>query len=787
MSRLPRLTCLLALLLPLAACQAAVDEDELLPVEEAFAVSAQVDPAGVLRLTWTIAPGYYLYRHRLGVEAEDDGVVAGALETPPGTAYTDEFFGDVETYRGELRASAPLSWPAGLAGTTVQVRFQGCADVGVCYPPHRQAVALQLPARAEPAPLALAAQPLTGGRPPGLPAVAPPAPIPGLPGSAPGSAFEPLQEPLPGGREPPLPQEQAFVVEAIALDATRLLARFTMPPGYYLYRPATRLRVDAGDALLGQPQWPAATAHEDEHFGQVQVFFGQVEVPLAIAPERAGTATTVTLAVDLQGCQLDGICYPPMQRSLVVDLPPASPEAIAAARTAIAAEPPPPPALGEPATTVGNAMPATADDGSLLTRGGWLTLAGFLLAGLLLAFTPCVLPMVPILSGLIAGAGTVTTRRAFTLSLVYVLANAVVFTIAGVIAGLAGQNLQALFQKPWILISFAALFVALAFSMFGYYELQLPARWQNRLASASNRGAGGSLAGVALMGMLSALIVGPCVAPPLAAAVAYIGQTGDPVLGGAALFALAMGMGLPLLVVGTGAGRWLPRAGAWMDTVKALFGVAFLFLAWWMLERILPPAWTLALLGALLVGCGVFGGALTLLPADAGRARRLGQALGVIALVLGAAQLIGAMAGGNDWLRPLAGLRGGAAQVAPVQFEKVVGEAGLDAALARAAADDRLVLFDFYADWCVECKRMERYTFTDEAVRAALGDVVLLKVDVTDQTADDVALQRRFGIIGPPATLFFRDAAELRPFRLVGFEAAPAFARRIGQAGQARP
>jgi thiol:disulfide interchange protein DsbD len=796
---------LLALLIaPFASLQAAVDEDELLPVEEAFALSAQAGADGRLQLQWRIAEGYYLYRHRLAAAATDDGVELGPLQLPAGTAYTDEFFGDVETYRGTLDAGATLTWPAGVDEAAVEVRFQGCADVGVCYPPHKQLLAVALPAMAAAgagvASLAgMASIPAQAQAP-----VAADNPLARALGAAPA----PLQDAAPDAREPPLPEDQAFVFEAIALDPTTVLARFTMPPGYYLYRDQTAFALAPGEAVMASPDWPAATAHQDEHFGEVAVFFDQVEVPITVAAADAGVATGTALNVSFQGCQLDGICYPPMTRRVELLLPAASADQLAVARAAVAAAPYVAPVLTEPrsarpagsddpgpdapapaAAAVG--APAGADPGApadglagLVGGGGWLTLGGFFLAGLLLAFTPCVLPMVPILSGLIAGAGTISTRRAFVLSLVYVLATAVVFTGAGVVAGLAGQNLQALFQKPWILISFASLFVLLAFSMFGFYELQLPASWQTRLAQVSNRQHGGSLPGVAVMGMLSALIVGPCVAPPLAAAVTYIGQTGDPVLGGAALFALAMGMGTPLLVIGTGAGRWLPRAGAWMDTVKAVFGVAFLFLAWWMLERVLPPALTLAVLGALLIGCGVYLGALHRLPETASGWRKLWQAAGLVLLVLGGAQLVGALAGSDDYLRPLArvGAAAGPQAPAPAAFRMVKTGAELDAALDQAAASGQTALFDFYADWCVECKRMERYTFPEAPVQQALDNVLMLKVDVTDQTDGDVGLQQRFGIIGPPATLFFRETNERRPLRLIGFEDAEGFAQRIERA-----
>jgi thiol:disulfide interchange protein DsbD len=388
--------------------------------------------------------------------------------------------------------------------------------------------------------------------------------------------------------------------------------------------------------------------------------------------------------------------------------------------------------------------------------------------------------MIPILSGIIAGAGAISTRRAFVLSLVYVLATAVVFTLAGVVAGLAGKNLQAAFQQPWILTAFAALFVALALSMFGFYELQLPARLQSRLAAWSNRQDGGSLFGVAIMGVLSALIVGPCVAPPLAAAVLYIAQHRDPLLGGLALFALALGMGAPLLAFGTAAGRWMPRAGAWMDAVKAVFGVLFLGLAIWMLERFLDPFWILLMTGAVLIGSGVYLGALDRLSEASSGWRRLWKSLGLVLLLLGVRQLVGALGGGRDVVQPLRGVfgNGSRAGAAALAFQPIKSSADLDAAIA--AANGRPVLFDFYADWCVACKEMEKYTFAAPEVQATLKDFVLLKADVTANDAVDQALMRRFSIIGPPATLFFGpDGREQRELRLIGFESADDFVIRL--------
>ncbi|MCW5579351.1 MAG: protein-disulfide reductase DsbD, partial [Dokdonella sp.] len=635
-----------------AGVAGAQSQDDLLPVEQAFQVKASLAEPGRIALRIDIAPDYYLYRGRIKAKTAQDGLELGTLDLPPGIPEHDEFQGDVEIYRGSVAASLPYTLAQATSSASVTLTVQGCHEVDpkICYPPHPTTFTLDLPASATPAAAAAGAAPPASGL----------VNLGGAGGLVQGSA--------------PLPPEQAFVFEAIAYSPTQILARFTMPPGYYLYRDNAAFDVAPDEVRIGAPQWPDATPHVDDHFGEVQVFFDQIEVPIDVVPTQVGTATVLALTTDFQGCQLDGICYPPMRRSVDVELPPASAQQAALAAQDVAARPNIPaamPLLAEddaaPSSTGSNTGATDAQAAGTgesetdrltgaLAGGGWLTLGGFFIAGLLLAFTPCVLPMVPILSGLIAGAGTITTRRAFVLSLVYVLSSAVVFTLAGVIAGLAGQNLQALFQKPWILISFAVLFVALAFSMFGFYELQLPARWQTRLAQVSNRQSGGSLMGVAVMGVLSALIVGPCVAPPLAAAVAYIGRSGDPVLGGSALFALALGMGVPLLIVGTGAGRWLPRAGGWMDTVKAVFGVAFLFLAWWMLERILPPVWTLGLLGALLIGCGVYLGALQRLPDNSGGWRKLWQALGVMLLVLGSAQVVGALSGANDYLRPLASM-----------------------------------------------------------------------------------------------------------------------------------
>jgi thiol:disulfide interchange protein DsbD len=420
----------------------------------------------------------------------------------------------------------------------------------------------------------------------------------------------------------------------------------------------------------------------------------------------------------------------------------------------------------------------------------WFSMSIFFGLGLGLAFTPCVFPMIPILSSIIVGQGQhLTTARAFVLSLVYVLAVAVTYTVAGIAAALFGGNLQAAFQNPWILSSFAAVFVVLALSMFGFYELQMPSSVQSRLNEMSTHQKGGTLFGVAVMGFLSALIVGPCVAAPLIGALLVIGQTGDVMLGGSALFALSLGMGAPLLAIGTGFGKVLPKAGPWMDATKAVFGVLLLAVAIWMLERILPPAVTMALWAALLIASAVYMGALDSLASGASGWRRLWKALGLVLLVWGALLLIGVAAGGRDALQPLRGIFAGggsgtAAQAdAHLPFKRIKSVADLEAEVSAAAAAGKPVMLDFYADWCVSCKEMEKFTFSDPRVRQALSDAVLLQADVTANDDDDKALLKHFNLLGPPTIIFYAaDGQERRAHRVVGYMKVNEFLEHLGGA-----
>ncbi len=562
----------------------------------------------------------------------------------------------------------------------------------------------------------------------------------------PSSLFSTLKSDIFGKSPKFLKPEEAFKVNAAARDGNSVAVDFAPAEGYYLYR--ARLKFDLQDApglKIARVDLPAGEMKDDLNLGRTEVYHHPFRAIVAIDRE-SGASGKLTLVATYQGCSEKGLCYEPISAKYDLQLP-----AAGAARV---------------------------DDSSKiesLFKGGnyWLILLSFAGFGLLLALTPCTFPMIPILSGIIVGHGGKMTRsKGFFLSLAYVLGLAIVYSIAGVAAGFSGVLVSDALQNPWVLGSFALLFVLLALSMFGFYELQLPTFLQSRLSDASNRLRGGHLSGVFLMGALSALIVGPCCAAPLAGALLYIGKTHDVFLGGAALFAMGIGMGLPLLAIGVSAGSLLPKAGPWMQSVKNFFGVVLLGLAIWIVSPLIPAVANMLLWAALLIVSAIYLHAIDPLPCEASGFKKLGKGLGVIALLIGVALLAGALSGGRDILQPLAGLRTAGAAQDSLHFDRIRNFAELQDRLAQSRG--RPVMLDFYADWCISCKEMERTAFADPRVKAKLAGTVLLQADVTENSPEDAELLRKFKLFGPPGIIFF-DRNGNDTLHLVGGQDSGAF------------
>lgn len=654
----------LAWLPVLLLAQATNNTDELLPPEQAYALTVMAPDPDTVIAEWNIAEGYYMYRERFGFESLTPGVRLGEPQLPAGKIKEDEFFGKMEVYRNSIRAEIPVRYDDGvIEPLKLKVNSQGCADIGVCYPPQTQILTLD-------------------------------------------------------GALPVTPQSSAILTKANPTAQNDLLSALT------------------------QPTNPSSSESSAQN-------------PV---PTKATSATDGQLAV---------LSQPGNQTS----------------SNNVLAQPGAPSPSQSVATSTGFISEQDRISRLLVEQRFW-ALPLFFGFGLLLAFTPCVFPMIPILSGIIAGQGaSLTQRRAFLLSLVYVLAMALTYTAAGVGAALLGQNVQIWFQNPWVLITFSTLFVLMALAMFGFYDLQLPTSWQTRLSELSNRQRGGQYTGVAVMGFLSALIVGPCVAAPLIGVLTVISATGDVALGGTALFFISLGMGAPLLVIGTSAGKLLPKAGPWMAIIKAVFGVLMLAVAIWMLERILPETLSLLLWAILLITTATFMGALRSVSADKPAPQLLAKGLGTVLMAYGILLLVGMAAGGKDPLQPLRGtsLMAGSSFQQPLVFKHIKTTTDLTREIAQA--NGRPVMLDFYADWCVSCKEMERYTFTDPKVQTALRGTVLLQADVTANDEADQALLKQFNLIGPPAILFFdSDGTEQPDFRVVGFMSASVFSDHLALA-----
>lgn len=565
-----------------------------------------------------------------------------------------------------------------------------------------------------------------------------------------------------------LEPDDAFKFFAEVNDQQHIILNWQIADGYYLYQQQVEVTVINPQSIqLEAIEFPKGKRKVDEIFGDTVVYYHDLRLTQRLTNPLV-KATNVTLNIRFQGCADIGVCYPPMNKTVSLSLQPTNHLNITQ------------PTKPTPSNISEQGRIAKA----LVDNTVWLTALTFLGFGLLLSLTPCVFPMIPILSGIIIGHGkSLTTRKAFYLSFSYVFASAITYALFGILAGLFGSNLQATFQNPWILSIFSGLFVLLALSMFGLYQIQLPNALQSKLSQLSQHQKNGSLWGSAIMGILSTLIVGPCVAAPLAGVLIYIGQTGDAVLGGLALFSLGLGMGIPLLIIGVSAGKLLPKAGHWMEPIKYFFGVLLLAVAIWLVERILPASITLLLWASLFIICAIYLNALDRLPENSSGWQKLSKGVGAILMIYGVILMLGAASGGSNPLKPLANFslsqKNNTLQHS-LPFKRIQNIDDLQAALQLASQNKQFVMLDFYADWCVSCKEMEAFTFSEPSIQQALKNTQLLQADVTKNNEEDRALLNAFSLIGPPAILFFSpNGTEIKQHRVIGYMAADDFLKQL--------
>ncbi len=821
---------LAAILLAGYASQAAANlfgsQDEPLSPLAAFVPEVVNVTANSIDVEFTIEDEYYLYRDKMYFTATDaviasqpsanslgDLLGSGSDDLNPvdlqdpefGESKTieDDFFGVQAIFRGATTVSVPYAAKAGVESFSLAVKYQGCADIGLCYPPTTVVLDVALPAASN-----LAQSPgILGSSAASSPVIST--------DRASASKRAALENMLSSGDDADelLSPELAFLPQVTGASADAISVNWFIEDGYYLYRDkldftlenANGLSVVAGNVSEGVVQF-------DEFFGNVAVLRHSADAQLMLDSATAQSATAIAgsqgqLIISYQGCADIGVCFPPSKTTVPVSFSDTlATQNVTAALTPLAlsagggsAGDPPGNSNASAVTPVSNSnggLPAQSEQDRLSTFLGasslWLTIATFFGLGLLLAFTPCVLPMIPILSSLIVGQKNMSTGRAFQLSLVYVLVMASTYALVGVLVGLSGYNVQAFLQHPYVLSGIAVLFVLLSLSMFGFYELQMPASLQAKVTQWSNNQNGGQVGGVAAMGFISTLIVGPCITAPLAGALIYIAKTGDAVVGGTALFALGLGMGAPLLLIGASAGKFVPKAGTWMDTTKYIFGILMLGMAIYMISRFLPTTIIMGLYGILALMTGVYFGATDSLTRDSSGWHRFGKGTGLVVALYGVTLLVGALSGGGSYTTPLGALAGSSSGNAGTQvavsehalpFQAVKTIADLDNVVAQASAQGRPVMLDFYADWCISCKEMEAFTFTDPRVQDLLNSAIVVQADVTANDQADKALLKHFSLFGPPGIIFYDTAGtELPAARVVGFMNADNFSDHINRA-----
>lgn len=760
---------------------------------------------GGITVKFQIEEGYYLYRDKTSFKIEslqpisdfssiitETGFQLGEPRYPEAVILNDDFFGEMAIYRDEASILVPYTTTSAMKGGMLAVKYQGCADIGLCYPPTTVNIPFTLEAGTSrtiaQSSFADSILPLNTNQEAALESIL---------GATQDSAQDTagLSSPVTrlqsdknifgeiSEQDALLPPELAYLPQILSATDSEISVRWLIEPGYYLYRDKLTF------ALENVPGATITNVRIDPGVDQYDDFFGNVKVLRDSADAQFSLATNGTLSniqdanllIKYQGCADIGVCFPPSETSL-----PLSFSASANTSTPVAAAP----LSNVQSPAVETPLEQSEQDRLFNLLGSssiWLTIATFFGLGVLLAFTPCVLPMIPILSSLIVGQGEkISTARAFQLSLVYVLVMASTYAIVGIIVGLSGYNVQAFLQNPWVLSFIAVLFVVLSLSMFGFYELQMPTRIQQKLTQWSNKQGGGQVSSVAAMGFISTLIVGPCITAPLAGALIYIAKTGDAFIGGTALFALGLGMGAPLLLIGTSAGKLVPKAGAWMDAVKHFFGIIMLAMAIYMVSRFIPTVAAMTLFGILAIVSGIRFGATDSITKDSSQWQRVGKGVGLVILLYGVALLVGALSGVGSYTTPLRGIVSTSSSQADTNghlaFAPVKSVEELQRIVSKASSENRPVMLDFYADWCISCKEMEAFTFTDSSVQALLENAVVIQADVTANDDLDKALLKKFDLFGPPGIIFWDEAGtELRAARVVGFMPAGKFSTHVAK------
>ena len=727
----------------------ALNEEDLLPPDQAFTVNASAVDANTVEVEWTAADGYYMYNDKFNFKSETAGIELGKVTLPPGKKKIgirpDGTEGELEVYRNKLALKVPLIRSGDATSLRITVGAQGCADLGVCYPPAKHTILLNLPAAA----------------------------------SAPANGLQKLSSLgdslLGGGQREFLAPDEAFSYSSRIDDNGNIIADWTIADGYYLYKDKFSFKTDTAGVQLGTINMPTGKMHHgilpDGSEGDVEVYLNNLSIVIPV--DNAPAAGTLSFTAKFQGCADAGICYPPMTKKTDLTL-----------SNNIASKPAP--------TTSATVNPETDhSENSYL----WYVLVAFAV-GLGLTFTPCVLPMIPILSSIIVGQsqdGQISKFKGGMLAASYVFGTSVIYTAAGVVAGKSGGQLQAYFQDPWLIGGVSIILILLALSMFGLFTIQMPAAIQSRMQTKSSGLKGGSLFGVFLMGVLSSMIVGACASPILLSVLLVAIESQDPILGGLIMFSMSWGMGVVLIAIGIGAGALIPKAGTWMDNVKYFFGVLLIGVAIYILT-VLPAMPVLLLWGVFFITLGIYLGATQSLPEGASGWRIFWKGIGTVLLIWGVLSLLGGMQGNRDIMQPVnfntLSISGASSSEhatttsAHDLFIQIKSEADLDRELAKAKAAGKPVIIDFFATWCTDCLRMEKSTFGDTAVMKLMSQYVALQVDVTDPS-DPVtsAVQKRLRVYGPPALLFFdKQGQRINSMDFYGYKDAAEFAAHIKQA-----